>query len=186
MPTTLAIEFDAQKAVKTMDAFPKRTHKGTMRALNRAGDSGRSMMGSSIAKDMGLKVKDAKAAVRIVPATMDRLEVKLLASKKRLPLYTFGARQTGRGVSYNMGRGRQVIPHAFIARMPTGHVGVFARTGKFGRRGNPNLEKIAEKPGISVGHVFDKFRDPVVAHMRETFTERLTHELKFADTEAGA
>jgi hypothetical protein len=69
----IAIEFDAQKAVKAMEAFPKKTQIAAMRALNRAGDSGRSMMASSIAKDMGLKAKDAKAAVRIVPATMDRL-----------------------------------------------------------------------------------------------------------------
>jgi hypothetical protein len=182
---TPTIEFSADNAVKAMEAYPKKTQKSTMRALNRAGDSGRSLMGSSIAKDMGLKAKDAKAAVRMVPATMDRLEVKLLASKKRLPLHDFGARQTARGVSYNMGRGRRVIPHAFVATMPPpgNHVGVFARTGQFGRRGNPKLEKIAEIPGISVGHVFDKFRDPVVAKMQATFTERLAHELKFAATE---
>lgn len=189
MPTTPTIEFAAPNAVKAMETFPKKTQKATMRALNRAGDSGRSAMGSLIAKDMGLTAKRAKDEVRITSATMERLEVKLRASKTRLPLSRFGARQTARGVTYKIGQGgRSRIPSAFMATVrgplpngvvSPGHDGVFVRVGK-------KRLPIAERFGPSVGHVFDKYRVPVVAKMQTTFSERLTHELKFAQTEGGA
>ncbi|HUX15572.1 MAG TPA: hypothetical protein VMW52_03815, partial [Phycisphaerae bacterium] len=54
---------------------------------------------------------------------------------RRIPILQFNARQTRKGVTYALRRhgGRTLIPHAFLATMPTGHRGVFARTEpKFG------------------------------------------------------
>ncbi|OGT01092.1 MAG: hypothetical protein A3K04_08185 [Gallionellales bacterium RBG_16_56_9] len=38
--------------------------------------------------------------------------------------------------------------------MQSGHKGVFVRSGKFGRRGNPKLERIQELTGPSVPQMF--------------------------------
>ena len=38
--------------------------------------------------------------------------------------------------------GRHFFPGAFVATMPSGFVGIFKRTGKFGRNGNASLERI--------------------------------------------
>lgn len=177
---TPTIQFDAQLATKTMAAYPKRTHIATTRALNRALTSGRAAMATLIAKDMGLKSKEAKDAVRITPATLESLQVQLAASKKRLPLSRFGAKQTARGVTYKIGQGgRGRIESAFLARLSSTHEGVFARRGKA-------RLPIDERFGPSIGRVFDKYRSPVVTAMQETFTQRLAHELKFASTDGGA
>jgi Prophage minor tail protein Z (GPZ) len=186
MAASIEVKFEATRAEELLKQYPKRVERATMRALNRALTSGHTELARLISKDMGLKVSVVKAALKSTPATPARLEVRLAASAKKLPLIKFGARQTRSGVSYNIGTGgggRKALAHAFIATMPTGHSGVFTRIGKFGRRGNPKLEKIGEKFGPSIGGVLAKYRNQGIAKMREAFESRLAHELKFAATE---
>jgi hypothetical protein len=63
-----------------------------------------------------------------------------------------------------------------MANMASGHRGVFRRVGK-GRL------PIIELFGPSVGHVFARHRPAVVELMTEAFDQRLSAELKFAETE---
>lgn len=181
----VSIEFNAEAAERAMKQWPGRVSRATMRALNRTLTTGRAEMARRMAKDLGgMKVSDAKEAVLVTPAQLDRLFVRLVASKKLRPVYDFRARQTAGGVTF-AGKGgvRQLIPGAFIAKMPTGHVGVFKRTGTFGRRGDPKLEKIKERYAVSIAHVFDQHRAAVLEVMRQAFEKNLDHELEFAKTE---
>jgi len=182
-PPVFTVEFNADAAIAAMAQYPARVQRATVRALNRALTSGKSRMGSLIAKDMGIKAADAKAAIRVEQATLARLQVRMLASLKRLPLSKFNAtgpmpsRGRGRGVSYRIGgRGRGRVENAFLAQMGSSHRGVFKRTGK-GRL------PIIELFGPSIGRVFDQQRPAVIAEMRQVFDDRLAHELKFASTE---
>jgi Prophage minor tail protein Z (GPZ). len=183
MPEPLTIEFDAEKAIQAMQSAPARTARGTARALNRALTTGRADMASRLAKDMGLRARDAKEAITTEQARPDRLQVRLVASLRRRPLYDFGAKGPipsygkGKGVSYRIGsKGRGRVGSAFIATMPSGHTGVF-------RRVTTHRLKIIELFGPSIGHVFNAHRADVVEVMRAAFTARLGHELKFASTE---
>jgi hypothetical protein len=139
---------------------------------------------------MGIKVSDAKEAIKVRQATPSTLEIRLAASLQRLPLIDFKARQTGRGVSANTGGGRKTNPHAFIATMTSGHVGVFARTRYtrgapvWGLRDNPKRERIDQLHGASIGRVFAKHQAAAIAAMEEAFAKNLPHELRFAQTEA--
>ena len=67
--TGITVEFDATRAVTALQQQPKRTLRAVGRALNRAIVSARAAMASLIAKDMGLKVGDAKAAITLQQAT---------------------------------------------------------------------------------------------------------------------
>lgn len=51
----------------------------------------------------------------------------IMASGRRMSIAKFGARQLKKGVSYRVKRsgGRKTIKHAWLAKMPSGHVGVF-------------------------------------------------------------
>jgi len=80
----------------------------------------------------------------IGPRTMDRyasltfangrtLEASINVKGAGFPLYAFAPRQTRLGVSIRIKGKRVVIPHTFIAKMPSGHVGVFARGTYAGR-----------------------------------------------------
>ncbi len=186
---SVSVEFNADAAVKAMQSAPQRVERAVRRSLNRTGTTGRAEMARLIAKDMGLKVSDAKAAVLLQQATGTQLAIRLSASLKRLPLLAFDARQTRTGVSYRgQGGARKTLAHAFIATMPTGHTGVFLRTGAQRERPRPGRktdEKIAERRGASVGHVFDRYRNQVLEVMRAAFDKTLGNELKFASTENG-
>lgn len=61
-------------------------------------------------------------------------ELSINTKGKGLPLYLFSPRQTKQGVTVSVKGRRFLIPHAFLARMKTGHIGVFAR-GAYGGRG---------------------------------------------------
>ena len=101
--------------------------------------------------------------------------ISIITSVKRIPLFDFGARQTKRGVSYNLG-GRKTLAGAFIATMPTGHEGVFMRKGA-------NRLPIQERFGPSLGHVFAKYRPLGVARVQEVFASNFDHEMAFASSQ---
>lgn len=176
----LTIELNADAAIAAMAQGPARVARGTVRSLNRAGTTGRAEMARRIAKDMSMKVGDAKDAVLIDPATLQTLTVRLRASRKLRPVSAFSAKQTAKGVTYRGRDGqRTLIPGAFMARMPTGHEGVFMRRGK-------KRLPIRELFAVSVGHVFNRHRADVVAVIQEAFEKNLAHELEWAATETSA
>lgn len=185
-PPVFSVEFNADAALAAMTASPVRTQRATVRALNRSLVTGRALMARLIAKDMGLKVGDAKDAIRVKEATMATLQVRMVASLKRLPLSRFGARGPvpsrgrGRGVTYRIGgRGRGRVETAFLAQMSSGHQGVYRRASKA-------RLKIIELFGPSIGRVFESQRPTVMPAMLQAFDERLTHELQFANKESSA
>jgi hypothetical protein len=122
---------------------------------------------------MKLKVGVARDAMTIAKATPSRLMATVTASNRRIPLIDFGApRQTKRGVTANTGQGRQLYPSAFIARMQSGHVGVFKR------KGTPRLP-IAELHGASVASVAAKYAAAAESRFGDMLSARLVHEIEF-------
>lgn len=64
-------------------------------------------------------------------AELDGADWTLAVRAKRVPLTGYPARQTKKGVSVEVNRGkRTLIAHAFVATLKSGHKGVFVREGK--------------------------------------------------------
>lgn len=147
-----------------------------VRALNRSIISARTVQVRSISKDMGLKQADVRKVMTIGQATAELHVASLTAAGARIPLYAFSAkgpmpsRGRGRGVTYRLPGGRGRAEHAFIAKMRSGHIGVFQRRGK-GRL------PIAELHGPSIPKVFEKFTPEARARGQEQLTKNLAHEL---------
>ncbi len=175
----LAIEVDNKMVLKALKAYPKKAERASVRALNKAAKSGKSLLTRKIAKDMGLKVGDIRDKIFMRKASATNFFVLLRASLKRIPLVKFGAKATKRGVSYRAGSKRTKLAGAFIATMPSGHRGVFKRRLATGRL------PITELRGPSIGHVFLKYSDEALARAQEQFPKDLAHELRFAFTEGG-
>jgi hypothetical protein len=158
--------------------YPKRATRATVRAMNRAITSGRAFMVQRIAADTGLKSGDVRKALVLRNATEQRLEARLSAGLKRMPLIAFNARGPepsrgkGRGVSYRLKGGGGRIASAFIGTMRSGHRGVFMRSGK-------SRLPIRELFGPSLGHVFAKYRPEGIARAREAFVTNFRSEMKF-------
>lgn len=175
------VELNAAEALRALQAQPAKVSRAMVRALNRAGTSGRAEMARRVAKDMGVRVSDAKEAVLLESATATRLAVRLKASKKRRPLFDFHARQVASGVSFRgEGGKRSTVTSAFIASVRAGSSGT--HQGVFKRKGKKRLP-IYELFGVSIGHVFERHRPAVADQMVDVFDKNLTSELKFANNQ---
>jgi len=73
--------------------------------------------------------------------------------------------------------GRATLKHAFVARMKSGHTGIFERTSERGEKGK---EKIRELFSVGVSFMFAK-RAPVILErmMKDRGIEMFRHELAF-------
>jgi hypothetical protein len=110
------------------------TNVAAPRALNKLNDQGQTAAFRKAADVYRIPVRKLAQYASVKPARPGDLRVELTVKGNGFPLIDLGARQTKRGVSVPIKGRRQVFPGTFIARMPNGHVGVFAR-GAYGGKG---------------------------------------------------
>lgn len=104
--------------------------KATVRALNKMGEQVVTGMSREVRRvGYNLKASVIKKGLRLKRASPGNLRVVVVASGRPVPLVNYSARQTSKGVSVNVLKGRKVISEAFFATMPSGHRGVFVRDG---------------------------------------------------------
>jgi hypothetical protein len=175
---TFTLTLDSADAQRRIGELGSKAPRIIARALNRSITSARAAMAGVVARDMGLKVGDVREKIRLREASPNDLRATLYASAKPLPLIDFKAtgpvpsRGRGRGVSAVMKGARQRYPNAFIAIMPTGHKGVFARRGK-------NRLPIRELFGVSIAYVFKKHESVGLERAKEQLAKNLAHEFQF-------
>jgi hypothetical protein len=179
------LQLEAANTAKGFDRLRAAGRVAVPRALNRAIGSAKVAMARLIADDMRLKVGDVTEKIRVEEARPDKLVARLYASPKRIPLIDFAAkgpepsRGKGRGVTANLGGGRNRYPNAFIATMRSGHRGVFARKAKA-------RLPIRELFGPSIAFVFQKHHDVGLARGREQLEKNLRSEFRFALSQSAA
>lgn len=118
-----------------MDAFVRDAHGvGMARALNRLRDQAQVAGLRKVSEVYGIGPRTTEKYVSIDLASPDTLEASINAKGAGFPLYALQPRQTRAGVSVRIKGRRVTVPHAFIATMKSGHIGVFAR-GAYGGRG---------------------------------------------------
>ena len=100
-------------------------------ALNDMAKQTRTRASRIIRQDWNIKASVIKDALHIRFATKDNLTASVSASVPDLPVIAFSPTQNKTGVKVTIKKGNsKVIRHAFIKTMPSGHKGVFERTGK--------------------------------------------------------
>lgn len=129
---------DLQWNGKDLDALRKAlSDRVVARALRKAGrDAARDMRSTAskrIRQRKRLKVKEVRAALVVRTAkgrVIDGMEWAIDVRGKPVPLSKYPHRQTKKGVSVTVNRGkRTLIKSAFVATMRSGHKGVFIRRG---------------------------------------------------------
>jgi hypothetical protein len=134
------IHIDTDKAVKDLKKqFSRLDEKSIARAqawaINRTLGNAMTSITKAIGKEYNIKAKDIKKAMVKVNAKPSTPWGLIKVSGRTLPLIAFKPRQTKKGVSVQILKGkRAVIPGAFITTMSTGHTGVYAK-GKYKRKG---------------------------------------------------
>lgn len=159
----MGLEFGVEK--DQVDQFltlaPKKTSLAVLRAIKRGTMAARTEAARTVSKDMGIGVSVVRKSILMTLPSGGTGAVGILrASLKRIPLFLFKAkgpypsRGKGRGVTYRKGGGRANIRDAFIAKMPSGHMGVFKRSGRARLPVNQLF-------GPSIGRVFDLKRKKI-------------------------
>jgi hypothetical protein len=125
---SINVKSNAQSVVLELLGAAREMPDAVVRALNKTVDQVKVAAAREVRKaGYGLKVGDVKKALRVIRATRGNLRASVVASGRPVPLMQYGARATSKGVSVNVLNGRKLIAGAYIARMPSGHVGVFVR-----------------------------------------------------------
>lgn len=171
-----------------------KTEKALARALRLAGNQAiRAAKKQSVAHVRSKKLIREEVVEKRMPLTsadskeaIADLEWTERVGNKPMPLVRFPHIKTAFGitvrVNVNGGKGR--LKSAFEAKVGAGgHVGIFMRTGVFGRRGNPKLERIKElftsrvSDSMADPGAMDGARDAAAKRMRKAFQKGLAREL---------
>lgn len=184
MANTIRLQLKTKDWQRAMRRLKSRGKVAIARSLNRAGLATSTFMSRAISKDMGLKVSDVKAAMRIKNADVDKLRVVVIAQGSKISLMKFKAKGPipslgrGNGVTAKLpAPGKGKYPHAFIATVRAGqtneNLAVFERKGKA-------RKPIKKLHGPSVAHVFSKYQAEGLKAGEESLIKNLKHEFAFA------
>ncbi len=169
---------------EAMTRFLKQVSKEALpraatRALNKTGNSAKSVAVKAVAAQIGIAQKDVRPYVLLQKAAIRCLDTVLrVATGKRVPLIKIDprAKQGLTGVTYRAsGNLRRLIPQAFIATMPSGHRGIYKRV-----KGAARLP-IHELSGPSILYVFKQevVQDQLSKTVEERWPVVFEHEIRF-------
>lgn len=122
-------------AMEFMAAAQDMRDTATMRALNKVADQAK-VVGAREVRNAGynLKISTIKSGIKVHRASKGNLKSRLVVRGRPIPLIEYSARQTSKGVTVSVQKGRKLIGGAFIATMPGGHRGVFVHDERKARR----------------------------------------------------
>ena len=128
----IKFELKGIKAVQDM-LDPKRFKKVVTRTLNKTASQANTAMSRKVREVYNIKAKDLRTKIRVFRANDGKLfAVIRVQDKQGMPLLSFSARQTRKGITYKVKKasGNKRVDGAFIATMESGHKGVFERYGE--------------------------------------------------------
>lgn len=181
------VELDTRQAVSEIrKKFRQLTSNeialGQARAINRSLTKGRTMSSRSIRKDYKAKAGDVKKRLDLQKASRVTLTGHIGADTKPMPMMLFRPSQRRDGVSVRITRTRKRLRGAFMATMPSGHRGVWAR-GRYTADGFKFMRArlpITELRTVSISSTI-KNRDVesrIGKEIGEFFPQRMLHELR--------
>lgn len=130
-------QIDVDSVKKMLGDCKTAPEKVISRALNRTMTGIKTDASTEIRKILNAKKADVDATFRVTSASVADMSCKFISTGKNIPLMSFGARQTAKGVSVQVYKThpREVIAGTFIATMKnvskegvqSNHTGVFWR-----------------------------------------------------------
>lgn len=166
--------------------LPHIVEKATVSALNKIGAQGMTATRREVTREYNIKQKDLKGNIKLIRARRGtksregRLFAIISVTGKSIPLYKFAAKPkeppVQKGIPVKRRKpvtvkvkktgGRKRLSHAFVARMRSGHVGIFTRKSSeslpihelfsvsipkmFKMKGKEAVDKIAKTKGRQI------------------------------------
>jgi hypothetical protein len=134
------IEVDFGAFFPIMEQYPKLTQKVMPPSLNRTGLAAKTAASRALRGIFNIKQKRINKAIDQLKARRNSFLFQLRVRSRGIGLINFGARQTTKGVSYAILKGRRnTIKHAFKAPMLGIKEGESTREGVFIRKGKKGV-----------------------------------------------
>ena len=168
-----------ERAKLVLSNVPKGIERAMASAINRAAQSGRTEAVKKVRERYIVKASTVREPLKIERASSSSPIAILRAVGRVIPLSKFKIRPSkptpGRSkpVTATVIKGKGgTIPKAFVARMPTGHVGVYRRKGR------PRLP-IMELYGPSVPQMIgnEEVMRALEEKAQQTLDERMEHDI---------
>lgn len=190
MPIVMNVKADFSQANKLFfDLETKYINRAALRALNRTIKQVKTAAVKELKKEVGkatgLSSGGLKKTIKEKKAHRNNLRAQLLVSGRALPLIRFGARQVGQGVSAAAWGKRRTYRGAFIAKMPSGHKGVFKRvSGRYmaSRAGSTKHSEALEElwgPSLPKEFAKQKIINVMQKKGRQVWVKNFQRELNF-------
>jgi len=181
---------------RALSSFGPKGKQAVARALNRALTGVKTDAGKAIRKEYpGAKAGAIKKTFDVKKASKTHLMGMAKSKGHRQPLIAFGARPSRPGsrrppigASVKV-TARKRIKGAFVARTPSGHVGLFVRAGSYGRGGDAGAEKIRELFTFAVPQAaawIEEHQGAISEGARDRFNKNLEHEMSRVMRDLGA
>lgn len=161
---------------KGLKDVPAAFTKAELAALNRTARSARTELSRQVRARYNVKAREIKRGMRVTSATIDNQTASIRTSGRPIPLVVFAARQAPQGVSFIIRKsdGRKLLAHTFLAKMPSGKIGVFMRAGKsrlpIKTQFGPSLPQMAGE---------DEIQNALNGFIAEKLPAELDHQLEF-------
>ena len=190
----IKISSDIKSLEKELKKFGRTgVPKANVRAMNSAVRAARTSAKREVAAKRNLTAATADEGLSVVFATPARMSVQIKGKGRMLALTALkggvsNPKQQALGVKVRVSRGRRtLIRGAFIARMRSGHVGVFQRTRVGGGERVPRLP-IQEDVLPSIAHtlVDPEVRVPVLKRYGEVWEKTIDKQYRAAIRRANA
>lgn len=170
----LSFQFDPvqQKALERKLANMSRSLPSVIsRGINRTAKDSQSRIVNKLSFITKFKPSILKKVITLFKATQKRLQATISLRRKRIPAIALAPRRTTVGVTYQDIKERKLIEHGFIAKMPTGHKGVFRRKYSGGKM--VGRLPIKEMYGPALPEIFRESEELAVKEMANTQQELL-------------
>jgi hypothetical protein len=164
--------WDVRALVKTLEGLSSpRLERAAAVALNDTAKNAQVQAVKLVAPQLGLPSGEMKRSIGLgSPATPAHLKTSVIGSGRPIPLIRFRARDThGSGVVVRIAGHTETYRRAFIAKMKSGHVGVFERM-------TPGRRAIRQLYGPSAAGMFG--RQDVLGVVTRTLDENLLKNLR--------
>lgn len=176
----IKITYDDTQVKRALLAAPSQAEKALVRTLNRVAAKARVQSSRKVRETYNIKAKDLNDSTKVTQARRNNLMAEIVITGKPIGLIKFDARPSTptypppkQGLTYKIKKtsGRSKLPHAFIARMASGHIGVFERHGT---KIKGKAQKIREKKFIGMPSVFRS--DKIMSVVRSIIDKELPKE----------
>jgi len=196
---TVDVQVDERQLAELRELLadvPRGVPRVLSRAINQVGTAARTRIVRRVVAEVNLKSGEVKRRnITLRKANVRYPAAWIRISGSRIPLLQWGSRQTTKGVSYAIRRGqRKTAAGAFKeskgtpVRMPTGHEGVFVRTGaprisrQLAERGNKRLGRrkgmaFLTRPRLPITERWGPSVPAVVAGIAELAASTLDREI---------